>query len=313
MLLKKISYYKTGGSFERLYSPSSIEEVAEVIYEINKDRLPYFLLGAGSNSLVMDEHWPGAVITFSNLKKYQINKNKIIAQAGIDNSEFAMLCIQSSLAGASWMYKLPGQLGSTIRMNARCYGGEISQIVDKIKSVAANGEIKDYQGKQALTGYKNTIFMNNNEIVVEAEFQLKNGVKQEIENHMNFCSDDRTNKGQFLFPSCGCVFKNDYSVGIPSGLLLDKAGVRTLNRSNVEISPYHANFVFNKGAEAREILEVTLQMREMVFKTFGVWLEYEMEILGGIPPELKNQINLKKSPEYKVTALQKLREQFKSQ
>jgi UDP-N-acetylmuramate dehydrogenase len=213
----------------------------------------------------------------------------VTAQAGVDNTDFATHCLDDSLAGASWMNRLPGQLGSTVRMNARCYGGEISRIVDSIKAVSPTGAVKTYTGKDALLGYKDTLFMQNNEVIAEIRFLLSSGNKEAIRQHMMYCETDRIQKKQFLYPSCGCVFKNDYTVGIPSGLLLEKAGVRKLSTDRVEISPYHANFLFNKGATAREILTTALDMRDMTYETFGVWLAFEMELLGNIPDDLKKR------------------------
>ena len=54
----------------------------------------------------------------------------------------------------------------------------------------------------------------------------------------------------------------------------------------------HANFVFNLhgAASSRDIVELTLMMREAVYTRFGVWLEYEMEILGNMPDDLAKSI-----------------------
>lgn len=307
MLLKEFSYYRTGGSFHRLYAPKSVEELAAALSRVHSERTPYFLLGAGSNSLIMDDHWPGAVILFSGLDHIGFDETCITAGAGMDNSRFVEACLQKGMQGASWLYYMPGQLGSTVRMNARCYGGEISQIVRRVKVVSSSGKIKTYGAEEIFLGYKNTVFMLNDDAVAEIDFELKPGSREEIQSHMDFCRNDRESKHQFLHPSCGCVFKNDYNASVPSGVLLEQSGVRQFSTETVEISPYHANFVFNKGASAREILEVTLLMREAVFETFGVWLEYEMEVLGRIPDDLEDRFFETKSPQFDEERLAPLR------
>jgi UDP-N-acetylmuramate dehydrogenase len=310
MLLKDISYYNTGGSADRIYMPASIEELSLVMKEIHEDKIPYFLLGEGSNSLVMDDHWPGAVITFSNLNSLKIEGNKVNAQAGVENTRFAKICLESSLGGASWMYYLPGQIGSTVRMNARCYGAEISQIVEKVTSVSRKGEMKTYPGKEVFTGYKDTIFCKNDEVVAEVTFSLEKGEQSTIREQMNVCETDRNNKKQFLHPSCGCVFKNDYNLGIPSGLILESAGVRQLGSDRVQISPHHANILFNKGATAAEILTTALDMRDLAYQKFGVWLEFEMELLGVVPAGLKRRVEESKETRLKERELELLMKKF---
>mgnify|MGYP006291866843 CR=1 FL=1 len=310
MLLKEISYYRTGGSFDTIVKPASTAELSEAMADIESRNTPYFLLGAGSNSLVMDDHWPGTVIVFSEMQGLSVDGDCVVAQAGVDNTQFAEFCLEHSLSGASWMNWLPGRLGSTVRMNARCYGGEMSQIVESLSSVSPSGQIKTIEGSDALLGYKETCFMNNDEAISEIRFKLSAGDRSQIRRHMDFCRTDREKKQQFLYPSCGCVFKNDYTVGIPSGLLLDKAGVRKLSSERVEISPYHANFLFNKGATSRELLQTALDMRDLTYDVFGVWLEFELEILGVIPDDLQQRLNLQEPPRYSEEELKPLRKQF---
>ena len=135
---------------------------------------------------------------------------------------------------------------------------------------------------------------------------LTPGDQSKISEHMEFCRTDREKKGQFLFPSCGCVFKNDYTVGVPSGLLIEASGMKGVRVGNAEVSEYHANFVFNRGATSRQILELTMVMREAVFRNFGVWMEYEMEVMGVIPEDLRARFYESRSatPNDKLRALQ---------
>ena len=196
-------------------------------------------------------------------------------------------------------------------MNARCYGGEISQVVTKVTTVTPQGDIRNYQNQgQLFRGYKDTVFMDNNEIIATAEISLTPGTSDKIKKQMDYCESDRMGKNQFDHPSCGCVFKNDYTVGVPSGMLLDKAGAHDLNTNNVSLNPKHANFVFNKGATSREILEMTIKMRELVYDKFGVWLSYEMEILGNLPTDLQQKVNEHRNHIMKDDALKPLREAF---
>jgi UDP-N-acetylmuramate dehydrogenase len=312
-LVKPFAYYNTGGLCKALYAPSSMEELAENIKEIKRQGLNVFLLGGGTNSLVMDEPWDGAVIVFKNLNKMVFRKNNVIAGAGVVNSDLAKACLDRGLSGVAWMYRLPGQLGGTVRMNARCYGGEISEVVTKVWAVTPAGEIKLHEDRAMFRGYKDTIFMENSEIIAQVEIELVPGERDEISTKMDFCEKDRESKGQFVYPTCGCVFKNDYEVGVPSGLLLDQSGVKSLKHKGTEINPFHANFVYNVSADSRAILETTIKMREMVYEKFGVWMEYEMEILGSIPKDLEVKLKGKREQKWKknLGPIEALREKFK--
>ncbi|NDE14164.1 UDP-N-acetylmuramate dehydrogenase [bacterium] len=313
--LSELAYYRTGGSCARIYLPESIDELTDAVREINKLSLPFFVLGGGTNSLVCDDDWPGAVIALARMQGLRTldDQGSIFCEAGVDNSVFAKFAADEGLNGAGWMYRLPGQMGGTVRMNARCYGGEISQIVKRVTCVDPGGKIVVHEDTANIfRGYKDTSFMRTGEIVASVEIQLQPGDTSATQDLMKFCEDDRVMKGQFLFPSCGCVFKNDYTVGVPSGMLLEAAGVKTLTHGGAAVSPLHANFVFNKGASSRDILELSLKMREAVYSEFGVWLEYEMEVLGNIPADLAARIK-EQRPHHPVDHnLNALREKFQA-
>ncbi len=211
------------------------------------------------------------------------------------------------------MTALPGQIGATVRMNARCYGGEISALVQSVTAVTADGEVRVYEQPQKIFhGYKDTLFMGNDEVVAAVTLRLRKGDKDAIATRMAEVKGDRVRKGQFLHPSCGCVFKNDYEVGVPSGVLLDKAGVRQFSQKRVFISPQHANFIFNIGGSSEEIVALSLKMREAVYRQFSVWLRYEMEFLGNFPAALQREIIRVEPHDLQSSALLNLRREWHS-
>ena len=316
--LKELSYYQTGGLCKTLYQPENKQELLEALAQIHKSNDSFFILGEGSNSLVSDLDWNGSVLSLNLLNKIEKDENKLIAGAGVNNSDFAEFALSSSLEGASWMYGLPGSLGATVRMNARCYGGEISQIVTKVTSFTKEGEEKTYHNKKndkhLFEAYKKTLFMNNGEIVaeIEATLELASSLSS-VKEKMMTCFEDRKSKGQFLLPSCGCVFKNDYrkEVSVPSGLLIDFCGFKGKSFGKAMISQDHANFIVNTGgATSEEILELSLLVRETVWEKLGVWLEYEMEVLGRLPDHLLAKLSEKREEKFNQKDLSEIRKNF---
>lgn len=312
--LKELSYYKTGGSSKYLILPKSEEELQTAIIQLNQNKIEFYVLGAGSNSLVLDDYYDGAVICLVYMKDIKRDGESLICGAGCENSEIVEFAYDNSLNGLAWMYGLPGHIGGTTRMNARCYGGEISEVCTKVKAVTIKGELITYdEPKAVFRGYKDTLLMDSGDIIYEVTLGLKKGQKEDIIKVMNHCKNDRIQKGQYDFPSCGCVFKNNYSVGISSGMLLDKAGVKNLSSENLRINPQHANFLFNtNNASSREIIEMTLKMRDLVYSEFGVFLDYEMEILGNAPLDLKEKITTIKPQKWNTSKLDALRKVFNS-
>ena len=312
--LSDVSYYRTGGVCQHWFEPKTLEELTEAMTQLKG--MPWFLLGAGSNSLVMDEEWKGGVLTLRSLKKLERTPHGFIVGAGYENTQFSERAYENSLTGAEFLNGLPGQIGGTVRMNARCYGGEISQIVKRVWTVDSQSQLKVWDRPQeCFRGYKDTIFMEQPLVVAQVEVELVTTTcRENSRKKMDFCSQDRQKKGQYKHPSCGCVFKNNYDpdVAVPSGMLLEAVHVKGLRNGQAVVSDLHANFVYNQDGQAssREILELTLLMREKVWERFGVWLDYEMEILGTIPEDLVNRIQERRMPQYQEERLQMIRKQF---
>ena len=314
--LAPYSAFGTGGSCRYFWQPESIEELASELPRFSN--VPFYLLGAGSNSLLSDTPWPGMVLQFGKLAACEEIESGFVCGAGALNTYLAERARDRGLAGAAWMYRLPGQLGATIRMNARCYGSEISQCVDQVITVTHLGEIKTYDVTEAsrikvFPGYKDTMFMHNKEIVVQGRIRLAPGPLAPMVALMDKIEKDRISKGHFDFPTCGCVFKNEYApeVSISSGLLLELAGSKSLHKTGSRVSEKHANFIFNyNGASSQEILELSLEMREQVWQEFGVWLAYEMELLGEFPAALLQRFHEQRPPSYRSDRLAEARAQF---
>lgn len=92
---------------------------------------------------------------------------------------------------------------------------------------------------------------------------------------------DRTGKSHFDFPSCGSVFKNNYSIGEPIGKLADRLGLRGTERGNAMISPVHGNVIQNRGgAKAEDVLYLISLVQEKIDRNFGFVPEPEVVIVS---------------------------------
>ncbi len=95
--------------------------------------------------------------------------------------------------------------------------------------------------------------------------------------------------------------------------MLEQAGVKGLRRGNTVVSSKHANFIYNTGgAHSNEILELAMEMRERVWDSFGVWLEFEMELLGNLAEDLQERLYEKRQAAFKHEKLAQVRSQFQT-
>ncbi|MBC60857.1 MAG: UDP-N-acetylenolpyruvoylglucosamine reductase [Zetaproteobacteria bacterium] len=319
--LKDFSNYKTGGVCRYFCRPTKENQIISALTILNKKNIPFYILGAGTNSLILDNEWTGGVFALDQLRSLRlIDEFTIYCEAGVTNTELSNFAQEHGLTGLEWMHGLPGQVGGSVRMNARCYGGETSQVITKVNSIDRNGKYKTRtiypDNTNIFKGYKNTIFMTNKEIISSVEIKLKPGNKLSSLAKMNNIILDRETKGHFAYPNCGCVFKNDYSkeVSVPSGLLLEHSNVKNLRVGGATVSAKHANFIYNKdNATSDDIILCSLEMRERVWDNFSVWLEYEMEILGTPSKKIKDKISEKRRQSPKKEKILALRNLIDSQ
>jgi UDP-N-acetylmuramate dehydrogenase len=93
--------------------------------------------------------------------------------------------------------------------------------------------------------------------------------------------EDRRKKGHYRFPSAGSVFKNDRSLGAPTGVLLDSLGLKGLSSGDASVADFHANIIINRGsARAADIRTLVEECRSRARKELHIELEPEIRFVG---------------------------------
>jgi UDP-N-acetylmuramate dehydrogenase len=291
------TYYGIGGTAAFYARPRGLKELAECLRWAQAHALPIGIFGSGSNALMADGTFEGLIVTLAELTtSYWETENTLYVEAGVTNTEVAEICLDAGRAGAAWMYRMPGQLGATIRMNARCYGGEISQIASEIFTMDMSGQLRIHSGVEVFHGYKKTLLMDSPEVVVAARLFLpQTAPREELLGIMESCESDRHRKHHFEHPSCGSTFKNNYSVGRPSGQVFDECGLKGTRVGQSEVSQFHANFVWNLGgATASDMLTLAAHMRERAQTLKQADLELEVQPIGLFSSEVVQRCALER-------------------
>ncbi len=118
------TYYGIGGTARFLAVPASLSEFSNLLIWNRTYRFPLALLGSGSNILFSDHEFPGIVISLEGMQRlFWLSDNELFCEAGVDNTLIAEELFSAGKGGGEWLYRLPGQIGATVRMNARCFGG----------------------------------------------------------------------------------------------------------------------------------------------------------------------------------------------
>jgi len=270
--------WQVGGPADYYLCPADLEEVVAIVKFSNKYQQPLYVIGSGTNLLVLDGGIRGVVVKMGEPFSYvQPSGNRLIAGAGTPVSYMARTASEQGLAGLEFAIGIPGSLGGAVIMNAGAFGGYIGEKIRSIKLVSNQGEIKTLGLDELSFGYR-TSNLPGKGIIAEAELELVSGDPEESNQLIERFLAERSLRHPKL-PSAGSVFRN--LPDQPAGRLIEEAGGKGMRIGGAEVSQRHANFIVNTGrAKASDILALIEKVRSLVKNKYGVELQPEVKIVG---------------------------------
>lgn len=271
--------FRIGGPADYYCMPRSIEELQQVIMLCRNEKLPFRVMGNGSNLLFQDNGYAGVIIDMT--KGFQhgtVSGRQLTAEAGVLLGSLAKKAMTNQLTGLEFAAGIPGSVGGALVMNAGAYGGEIKQVVTWAKVLTESGEIRKVSPEELELSYRHSAIRKNGWIVLEAAFTLEQGEEEKIRRQMETFAASRREKQPLEYPSAGSTFKRPE--GYFAAQLIDEAGLKGLTVGDAQVSEKHAGFVINRGhALAADVLELCRQVKEKVKNNSGVDLELEVEVI----------------------------------
>ena len=273
--------FRIGGPADMYIAPRSQEEAAQSYRLLAEREIPVFVLGAGANILVSDLGIRGAVIDMGGLQGCSVSRTTLVALAGTPMSEASALALEHGLSGLEFIYSMPGSVGGSVWMNARCYGRSISQVLLRVRYSGTSGRIATMEVDQGRFGYKSSPFQSSKSLILEATFALVEGERGQMEEKMRWIKRDRERKGHFLYPCAGSIFKNNRDFGDPTGKLIDSLGLKGRCNGGACVSELHGNIIVNTGsATAEEVFQLIRLLESEVHKAYGFQLDREILLVG---------------------------------
>ncbi len=272
--------FRIGGPADLFVAPENTDEIKKLIAICKEEKIPYFILGNGSNLLVSDKGYEGVVVQlYRSFNTITLKDNEIYAQAGALLSGIAAVARDGALTGFEFAGGIPGTLGGAVVMNAGAYGGEMKDVLKEVTVLTPEGEILTLQADELHMGYRTSVIKEAGYIVLEAVISLKEGDPEAIRNRMQELSGMRSSKQPLSYPSAGSTFKRPE--GYFAGKLIMDSGLRGYQVGGAQISEKHCGFVINTGnATAKDVTTLMADVQRIVMEKFGVKLEPEVRFLG---------------------------------
>lgn len=278
--MSKHTTFRVGGPADYFLIPETEEEVAKLVALCKAEEVPYYIIGNGSNLLVSDAGYPGAIIQIGRrMNEITVEGTTIRAQAGALLSAIGSKALEHSLGGFEFAAGIPGCLGGACVMNAGAYGGEMKDILKSVTVLNSQGQVEELPVDQLELGYRTSLISKRGDIVLGAKIELEPKDPEEIKALMEELKQKRMEKQPLEYPSAGSTFKRPE--GYFAGKLIQDAGLKGFQVGGAQVSEKHSGFVINKDhAKAADIDSLMRQVSEKVEEKFGVPLEAEVKRLG---------------------------------
>ena len=276
--LKKHTTFQIGGPAELLVIPESEQALCEVSRILQEERMPYFFLGNGSNLLVSDQGYRGAVVKTTGLCEASVSGNEMTVSAGVMMSRAASLLFKNGLSGFEALSGIPGTVGGAVYMNAGAYGAEMKDVVTE--TVYLDGaEKKILPAEQHDFSYRHSFFSGKPFCILSTRLRLAADDPEAIRERMADYTRRRVSKQPLNLPSAGSTFRRPE--GYFAAKLIEDCGLKGKRVGGACVSEKHSGFLVNTGgATCEDMLRLIDLVKQEVFRQFGVELALEVKTVG---------------------------------
>lgn len=271
--------WRVGGAADFFFVPSDLEDLSAFLRWLPDD-VPVVWLGLGSNLLIRDGGFRGAVVcTHKGLSGIETSRTgRVSVQAGVPCAKVARRCAEANLSGAEFLAGIPGTMGGALAMNAGAFGSETWDLVQGVHLVCRDGAVVSRGAEAFEVGYRH-VALPPDMWFVSAELRLVEGDVVESKGKIRQLLSARADSQPIQSANAGSVFRNpdnDYAAR-----LIEQTGLKGRRRGDAEVSRQHANFIVNRGrASARDIEDLIEEVRQEVRSAHGVELVPEVRVIG---------------------------------
>ena len=261
-----------GGKARQAFYPQTEEALCALSARYGRQA---WILGNLSNVLPMDEDTDKTVISTKKLSAIRRVADGVYVEAGVISGKLLRFMQDTGCGGVEFLAGIPCTLGGIFFMNGGAGGQYIAQWLNSVR-IYRNGHILDLPVKECGYAYKQSVFMQTNDVILGGTLRLRQSTPQAVKTEIKGWLDKRAHlpKGN----SMGCVFKNPPQYA--AGELIERAGLKGTRVGGAIVSTEHANFILNeRHATAREICTLIEQVKDKVYQCCGIVLEEEIRYL----------------------------------
>ena len=291
--LNQYSRWRIGGRADCVACPRSTRALQQILATARDADVPVVVVGLSTNLLFAEQGIRALVVHLgSQFSACGVGDNFFWAQAGLWVPAFAQRVARAGFTGIEHLAGIPGTLGGLICMNGGSQRKNIGEHVVSVSTLDFDGSEHHYTREQCQFAYRRSVFQRSQHIITDATFSYPraddtHAVRRQIKTIL----EQRRRKFPQKLPNCGSVFVSDpdlYGNFGPPGAVIERCGLKGLQRGGAQISSLHANFIVNVGgATTDDVLFLIDHIRTTVWQQTGHDLVAEVKYvdpLGHISP-----------------------------
>lgn len=275
--LSDLVSFRVGGPAAFVLQPRGEATLGQALEICKEQHIPVILLGNGTNVLPADEGFDGLVLQLSgDGAEPAFEGDRVTVGAGYSLTALAKESVQRGFMGLERLCGIPGTVGGAVAMNAGAYGGEIKNVLRRVR-LYRDGAFVWEDARREDMGYRKSPYAWPETVVTAVELQLlpDDGTAAEV---MADCMKKRREKQPLNLPSAGSTFKRPE--GHFAGALIEGCGLKGYAVGGALVSELHAGFLVNRGgATAGDVRALIRQVQDTVLRETGVLLEPEVKRL----------------------------------
>jgi len=276
--LAKHTTFKIGGNAKYYIEINTLENFIKIINYLKEKEVDIFVLGNGSNILISDNGFNGAVIKLKgDFARIESRDEYLEVGGGVLLPQIYSYALDRSLSGMEEGGLIPATIGGAVYMNAQTGEYITANLVEYV--VAFDGEKIAYFSKEDCQfGHKNSIFQSGNYVILRVGLKLTPKNKEDISQKREKALKYRKDNHPIEFPSAGCVYKkiNDKNIS----KMLDDLGIKGKTIGGAYVSEKHANFILSNNAKSCEVYALMKEIERDFEEKYKFPLEREIILVG---------------------------------
>ena len=278
-------YFKIGGKVSLLIICTSPAQLAACLQKIINEKIPYLVIGGGSNIAFNDGLTRAVVLVYQGSAKKTTAAQLLDCQAlqvgaGVKNQVLLSWCVAHGAGGLEFLSGIPGTVGGAAAVNAGAFGRSMAEVLLGADMIDAKGKVRTVDSGHFGFSYRDSRFKFGKDILLSLRLKFVPGEENEISKKIRENLEYRLKRHpSYRLASAGCFFKNPLRQGVKSsaGKIIEECGLKNMTIGGLSVAAEHANFLLNRGhASFADLQRLETEIRSTVAARTGVVLEREV-------------------------------------